>query len=164
MHLTMLMAVLLVGCAFFLRGGSLHNHLVLETERIFRDAGFDTRQEHPEKLADGRLDFVDLMVWRGDFLACIEIETSSRHVLDNASKARSLGLPLMVVVPNRKVQKAVRDKLKKAGIRLKKHRIWIPLLRQLKQEVANCLPLIPSANGQRENRKSNPIREAGDAC
>ncbi len=163
MYLTMLMTVLFVGLASFLRGGRLHNHLVVEAEKIFRDAGFDTHQEHPKKLADGRLDFVDLMVWWGDFLVCVEIETSARHVLDNAGKARALGLPLVVVVPTRKVQKAVKDKLKRAGIRLKKHRIKIPLLGQLKQEVTNYFPLIPSANSQREDRKLNQNREANDA-
>jgi hypothetical protein len=155
MHLTIFMTALFAGLVSCLRGGGLHNHLVLESERIFRDAGFETRQEHPEKLGDGRIDFVDLMVWRGEFRACVEIETSSRHVLDNASKARVLGLPLVVVVPSRKVHKAVKDKFKRAGINPKKHRIWILLLGQLEHGFVNCFPLIPSANSQWEDRKSN---------
>ena len=65
MHLTMLATIFLAsfaGLAVFLRGGRLHNHLVLETEKIFRSAGIDTLQEHPYKLWDGRLVFVVLMV------------------------------------------------------------------------------------------------------
>lgn len=159
MHLTVLMTIFFVSLAFFLRGGSLHNHLVCETEKIFRGAGFDTHQEYPKKLAGGGLDFVDLLAEGDDFVICVEIETSSRHVLDNAAKARELGLPLVVIVPTRKVQKAVNRKLKKAGINLKKDRIYILLLSQLEQELTNCFPLIPSANGQRENRKSNNRKE-----
>ena len=159
MHLTILMTVLFASLAFFLRGGWLHNHLVLETEKIFRDAGFDTHQEYPKKLADDRLDFVDLLAEGDGFVICVEIETSSRHVLDNASKARELGLPLMVIVPNRKVQKAVKSKLETAGIRPKKHRIYILLLSQLEQEITNCFPLFSLANGQRENRKLNQRKD-----
>ena len=152
MHLTVLMTIFFVGIAFFLRGGRLHNHLVCEAEKIFRDAGFDTHQEYPKKLASGELNFVDLLAEGDDFVICVEIETSSRHVLDNAAKARELDLPLMVIVPTRKVQKAVKSKLETAGIRPKKHRIYILLLSQLKQEVTNCLPLFTLANGKRVNR------------
>lgn len=155
MYLTVLMTIFFVSLAFFLRGGSLHNHLVCETEKIFRGAGFDTHQEHPKKLAGGGLDFVDLLAEGDDFVICVEIETSSRHVLDNAAKARELGLPLVIIIPSRKVQKAVKSKLEKAGINLKTGRIYILLLSQLEQELTNCIPLFSLANGQRENRKSN---------
>ena len=159
MNFTLLMTIFFVGIAFFLRGGQLHNYLVCEAEKIFQGAGFDTHQECPKKLASGELNFVDLLAEGDDFVICVEIETSSRHVLDNAAKARELGLPLMVIVPSRKVQKAVKKKLEKAGINLQKHRICVLLLHQLKQELTNCIPLIPSANGQRENRKLNQRKE-----
>lgn len=162
MYLTVLMTmffVSFVSLAFFLRGGSLHNYLVCETEKIFRGAGFDTHQEHPKKLAGGGLDFVDLLAEGDDLVICVEIETSSRHVLDNVAKARELGLPLVIIVPSRKVQKTVKSKLEKAGGDLKRGHIYILLLSQLEQEVTNCLPLFSLANGQRENRKSNQRKE-----
>ena len=159
MDFILLMTIFFVGIAFFLRGGQLHNYLVCEAEKIFRDAGFDTHQECPKKLASGELNFVDLLAEGNDFVICVEIETSPRHVLDNAAKARELNLSLMVIVPTRKVQKAVKSKLQTAGINPRKHRIYILLLSQLKQELTNYFPLIPSANSKRENRKLNNRKE-----
>jgi len=158
-HLTILMTILFVSLAFFLRGGGLHNYLVCETEKIFRGAGFGTHQEYPKKLSGGGLDFVDLLAKGNDLVICVEIETSSRHALDNAVKACELGLPLVVIIPTRKVQKAIENKFKTAGISLQKDRIYILLLSQLEQELTNCFPLIPSANGQREIRKLNQRRD-----
>lgn len=159
MYLTILMTIFFAILAFFLRGSQLHNYLVCETEKIFQGAGFGTHQEHPKKLADGGLNFVDLLAEGDDFVICVEIETSSRHVLDNAAKASELNLPLIVIVPTRKVQKAVKSKLKKAGIKPKKYLIYILLLSQLEQELTNCFPLISLANGKRENRKLNHRKE-----
>ena len=140
-------AVLTLGVwLHFLRGGNLHNHLVLASQAILRGAGFETHLEHPRQLPDGGLDFIDLMAQRGDFLLCIEVETSARYVLTNARKARQLGLPLVVIVPTRKVRNAVKTKLRKSGIRPGGHAIYVLLLAQLKQEVTNCFPLFSAVS------------------
>lgn len=152
MYLTILMTIFFVGLVFSLRGGSLHNYLVCEAGKIFHHAGYETHQEHPEKLPGGGLDFIDLLARRGEFVVCIEVELSARYILSNAAKARKLKLPLVVLVPSRRVQKSVRNKLKKAGINPKKHRIYILLLSQLKQEVTNCFPLFIAVNKNRENK------------
>jgi hypothetical protein len=152
MHLAVLITIFFVSLAFFLRGGSLHNYLVCEAGKIFRNAGYETHQEHPEKLPDGGLDFIDLLARRGKFVICIEVELSARYILSNATKARKLKLPLVVLVPSRRVQIAVRNKLEKAGISLPKHRIYILLLSQLEQEVMNYFPLFFAVNKNRENK------------
>ena len=142
--------------ALFIRGGTLHNHLVLESECILQNAGFKTYQEHPKKLPDGGLDFVDLLVEKKGFMVCIEVETSARYVLTNAAKAEQLGLPLVVVVPTRKVKRAVRNKLRKTDIRPGDHDIYILLLSQLKREVSSFFPLFSSVSGRgKTNNKSN---------
>ena len=149
-------AIILSMLALFLRGGSLHNYLVLESEGILQEAGFETRQEHPKKLPDGGLDFIDLLAEKEGFLVCIEVETSARYVMTNAAKAEQLGLPLVVVVPTRKVKKAVRNKLGKADIRPGGRDICILMLVQLKQEVTNCFPLFSSvsSHGKTNNKSS----------
>jgi hypothetical protein len=61
MYLTLIMALSLLALMLFLRGGKLHNYLVLEIEHIFQQAGFQTQQEHPQQLPDGNVDFIDLL-------------------------------------------------------------------------------------------------------
>lgn len=140
--------------AFFLRGGNLHNYLVLESEGILQDAGFDTHQECPRTLPDGALNFIDLLAERDGFIVCIEVETSARHVLTNAAKAEQLELPLVVIVPTRKVKKAVQNKLNNSSIRPGNRDIYILMLTQLKQELTNCFPLFFSANKGKKNKKT----------
>ena len=149
----------LIALVLFLRGDTLHNYLVLETECIFQQEGFDTYQEHPQCLPDGSLDFLDLLVRRDDFLICIEVETSARYVLANAAKAERLGLPLIVIVPTRRIKKSVQNKLEKSGIRPAGCNIYILLLSQLKQELINYFPLFSPVNDGRENKKTNQIKE-----
>jgi len=146
---------LLLLLIFGLRGGLLHNYLVLEADKIFRQAGFKTHQEHPQSLPDGRMDFIDLFVQREKCMICIEIETSARNVRSNAIKADQIGLPLMVIVPNRKVQKAVQNKIDKARITAGGLRIYVLLLDQLQKEVMNCFPVFSLANTGRKNKKTN---------
>lgn len=148
--------VFLLCClVLFLRGGQLHNYLVGETEGIFRNAGFSTHQEYPLRLPDGRLDFIDLFVQLGNCMICVEVETSARRILSNASKADQLGLPLIVVVPNRKVQRAVITKLARTKQTAGGLRIYVLLLTQLEKEFTNYFPLISPANDTRKNRKTN---------
>ena len=159
MSATITIIILLSLIALSLRGGRLHNYLVCETENIFRHAGFSTRQEYPQRLPDGRLDFVDLLVQRGNCMICVEIETSARNILTNASKADQLGLSLIVVVPSRKVQKAVKTKLNQFNTTAGALRVYDLLLAQLGNELTKYFPLFSVANDERENKKSNQNEE-----
>ena len=150
--------VSLMTLALFLRGGKLHNYLVIESESILQDAGFETYQEHPKKLSDGGVDFIDLLAKKGDFMICIEVETTARYVLTNTAKAEQLGLPLIVIVPTRKVRKAVRNKLKQSTISPGGCGIYILLLAQLKQELMNKFPLFSPANEGRKNKKTKKLK------
>jgi hypothetical protein len=157
MYWIVITITLLAGLALFLRGGALHNYLVFETENIFKRAGFTTQQEYPQRLPDGQLDFIDLLVQKGNYMICIEIETSARNVLTNAAKADQLGLPLIVIVPNRNVKMAVRKKLAQVQITTKKRRIYILLLSEVEKGFTKYIPLFSSANGTRKNKKTNQI-------
>ncbi len=147
--LTILMAILVL----FLRGDRLHNYLVLESQEILKDGGFETFQEHPEKLPCGSTNFIDLLAKNGDLLICIEIETSARYALDNAVKAQHLKLPLVVVVPNRSIKKSVQIRFGKSNIKPGGCDIYILLLSQLKQEVMKCFPLFSAVNTNRKTKK-----------
>jgi len=145
----------LTALALFLRGGKLHNYLVTESEGILQGAGFETHQEHPKKLSDGGVDFIDLLAQKGDFMICIEVETSASYVLTNAAKAQQLELPLIVIVPTRKVKKAVQNKLSNSAIKPAGFDIYILLLSQLRQELTDCFSLFSPANEGRKNKKTN---------
>ena len=145
--------LLLAILAFFLRGDSLHNLLVLESGNILQNAGFETYQEHPKKLPNGSTDFVDVLAKKSNFLICIEVETSARYVLTNAAKAEQLGIPLIVIVPTRSVKKSVQNKLGKTTIRPGGCEIYILLLAQFKKEVTNCFSLFSSANSDGKTKK-----------
>ena len=152
---------MLFGLPMFLRGGGFHNHLVYETARIFGLAGFRVRLERPVHLPDGRLNFLDLLAERGDCSIAVEVETSARRILINAAKAEQAGLPLWVVVPTRKVKKAVAKKLNQSGLRPGGLRIYILLLSQLNKEVTRCFPYFPPANTNRENKENGKIYRKG---
>ncbi len=160
--MTMFLIISLVFCTLLLslRGGGFHNYLVCEAESILRQAGFETSLEHPENLPDGGKNFIDLMARRGNSMICIEIETSPRNVISNARKAQRLGMPLIILVPNVKVRKAVEQKLSKWRLSPGGRPICVLLIAQLLQVVTNCFPLFSAANGKRENRKTNP-KEGG---
>ena len=163
MHITIITIILLLTLAVFLRGGKLHNYLVLESENILQGKGFETYQEHPEKLPDGSIDYIDLLAKREGFLVCIEVETSARYVLTNVAKAEQLGLPLVIVVPNRKVKTSIQNKLNKPKISSGRSPVYVLLLAQLEQEVTNCFPLFSPANEGRKNKKTNQIKDSENA-
>jgi hypothetical protein len=142
-----------------LRGDALHNLLVERTGEAFRQGGFEVRLEHGIRLSDNRTDYVDLFARRGTSTVVCEIETSARYVLVNVAKAEALGLPLWVVVPNRKVLSAVARRLKRAGYDLRKRPIRILLQAEVHQEVMSSFPLFSAANAEKKNEKEHSGRE-----
>ena len=155
MYLIFIIATALLLTPLFIRGGAFHNHMVHEADAIFGRAGFRTWLEQAVPLLDNRRDFLDLVVQRGNCTLCVEVETSARHVRVTAAKADALGLPLWIVVPNRKVRQSVVNKLDKVSYRPGGRKIYILLLGQLDQILMNCFPLFSPANETRENRKKN---------
>ncbi len=159
MYETLLIVPLLFCLPLCLRGGAFHNHMVREAESVFRRNGFATWLEHGIRLPDGRLDFVDLLVQLGNCILCVEIETTSRNILQTATKTDSLGLPLWIIVPNRKIRDSINRKLEQVPVRPGGLKIYVLLLNQLNQTLTKYYPQISPVKGIRENRKTN---EKGD--
>ena len=155
MSLITIIIIALLTLPLLLRGGSLHTYLILESERILRQAGFHTYQEHPIRLPDGRLDFIDLLATQENFSIAIEAETSARHVLRNATKAEAIELPLWIIVPSRKVHNTITNTLAPSVLRPGGQRIYILLLGQLESELRFCFPLFFTANTTWKNKKTN---------
>ncbi len=136
-----------------MRGGPLHNYLVARAGDVFSADGFEVRMECPLHLDDGRIDFVDLLASRGGCVVACEVETTARHVLINIDKARALALPLLIIVPNRKVYRAVVGKVRSASPAGGKAAIIFLTLCELPQALRNCFPLFSQANVRRKNGK-----------
>lgn len=141
-----------------MRGGAFHRHLVDHVCADLRDAGFETRLEHPCRLPDGLLDFVDILALRDAFQLACEIETTPRYASVNISKAQSLELPLFVVTPNRNVRRAILNKCESQLQNAEKGRIWILLPDEVGQALRTCFPEFSSGkwgNGNTENWKNS---------
>ena len=140
-------------CAVRLRGDAFHNFLVQDAVQSFRGAGFEVTTERALRLESGETDYVDVLAERADLTVCCEVETSARYTLVNARKAAALGLPLVVVVPSRKLRSSVIRKLGRRSERPGRHGIRVLLLSELRQRLANCFPFFPPANAQGKNKK-----------
>lgn len=144
-----------------MRGGLLHNHLVAMAAKVFKAFGLEARTECPLRLQDGRLDFVDLLVWGGNHAVACEVETTPRHVLANVEKAQALELPLWVIVPNRRICRTVSRKVWRSWSGRVGPVIKFLTIPQLPQAVVDCLPLFSPANMGWENGKTIQSTAAG---
>lgn len=134
-----------------MRGGAFHNFIVGRCATALRRAGFAAELEAHRRLADGRLDAIDLVARRGEFTVAVEVETTPRGVASNAEKALALALPLWIVVPDRRVQRAAHVRLVRAGV-VGGERIQILLLPAFEQGLRPGGDLIAAANGESKSK------------
>lgn len=147
-----------------MRGSAFHNYLVYEAGAVIEDAGFVVEYEAAIHLTDGRLNFLDILgCCAGKAFGC-EIETTPRNVVSNVQKALQARMPVIVVVPNRELRRAVRRRLEAELGDLSQQRIWISLLSRLSETVAACFPGFPAGewwNRETENKSLSPTRAGG---
>ena len=139
------------------RGKTLHQFLVAEVERILVCFGFRVAIEHKLPLKDGRVDYVDVLACRGKTVLACEVETTARHVVENACKADALGVAVWFVVPNEAVRSAVARRLGPThGGTAGRRRILT--LGGFPQAVSESFPLFVPANTLPESRETIPPR------
>ena len=97
-----------------MRGKTLHKYMAQRAAEGLHALGFEVSAEYPICLSNGGKDYIDLLASCCAFVLAIEIETTPRNVLSNASKATELGLQLWIVTPNKKISSAVARKLKQS--------------------------------------------------
>lgn len=115
-----------------MRGSPFHNAIAQRVADLFIVHGYATTLEVPLPLPDGRTDFVDVLAWKGDVRIAAEIETTPRYVLVNVAKAAMLSLPLIIVVPTRRLERAVNRRLiGKLGQNT--GQVWVRTLAQMPQ-------------------------------
>jgi hypothetical protein len=101
--------------------------------------------------ANGATTCFDVFARQGRLTLAFEVETTSRHAVDNAVKASLVGVPLWIVVPRRLLKLKVARKIQPLNLRPGNQPIKILLLGQLQQELMKYLSLIIAAN--RHKRK-----------
>ena len=157
---TLVMAMFIL-IALEMRGDAFHQFLAERASFDLWNAGFTVLQEHPIRLADGRLNFIDLFCTRGDVTLACEIETTVRYVSINAEKARMLDVPLWVIVPTQRLKQAARRKVERTVNRHVECSIQFLLLDELPQALTKCFPTFSDGechhgkHGKTEKRKSS---------
>lgn len=135
-----------------MRGSSLHNYLGLEVKTIAESIGCHADLECGLALPDGGKTFLDVVVFKEGRRIGVEVETTTRNVVANAIKAQALELPLVIVVPNRSVQKNAERVLLDQFRSLQNRQIWISLIPGLAARLEVCFSDCSSANDTRKQK------------
>lgn len=122
-----------------MRGNPFHNKIAQEAQTIFICQNWQVFTEYGYKV-DGSTTYFDLFATKGCHKLACQIETTSRHVIENALKAQVVSIPVWFIVPNRKVRKQIVNKLNRNRIRLNKERLNLLLLSNLGKELFDYWP------------------------
>jgi hypothetical protein len=83
--------------------------------------------------------YFDLFGRRGNLQIAFEVETTIRHVVDNANKASAAGVLLWIIVPERRLRNDARRLLEPLSLKPGGEPIKILLLGELRQELKSYL-------------------------
>ena len=137
-----------------MRGDPLHNTIGKEAGTTLEDYFTEVFPEY-RCSKNGTVTFFDLFARQNRFVLACEIETTSRHGVDNAIKAAAVNIPLWIIVPTNKVKVNLLRKLKPLQLRPGGEPIKILLLGQLQGEIDDYLSLKTSSNLQTEISATN---------
>ena len=121
-----------------MRGDCLHNYKAeyLKNELSVYPVGLYSEYRIRRNGITADFDFVLKIA---AFWWAIEIETTLRHLVDNAKKAAAVNIPLWIVVPTRQMKKQAVRKLSPMNLTPGGEPIKLFLLGQVQKEVSNYL-------------------------
>jgi len=117
-----------------MRGGAFHNKIVEEAKTIFSNYGWRVFSEYRYS-KNGVTTYLDLLAVRANKKIACEIETTTRHAVDNAVKALSAGLDLWIIVPSRTLRRRVNHKLASSRLDAEHKNIRVLLFGLLEAEL-----------------------------
>lgn len=123
-----------------MRGDPFHNELAGEVRVLLERLGWQVSTEK-RFVAAGTTAYFDLFAMKDGRRIALEIETTARHALDNAQKARAIGVPVWFVVPRRRTKRQIVHKLD-ACLVAGGESVKVLLLNEIESELA------PRATGQ----------------
>ncbi|MCK5000313.1 MAG: hypothetical protein KAS23_12290, partial [Anaerohalosphaera sp.] len=83
-----------------MRGKAFHNRIAMEAKTILNNHSWQVHTEHRCR-KNGITTYLDLFAIKGNKAIACEVETTSRHAVDNARKAQAVGVVLWIIVPTR---------------------------------------------------------------
>lgn len=117
-----------------MRGKAFHNRIAEEAKTILCMHGWQVHTEHRYR-KNGMTTYLDLFAVKGDKSIACEIETTSRHAIDNALKAQTAGLVLWIIVPTRTLRRQIERRLESSAVAENYQLIKTILLSQLNTEL-----------------------------
>lgn len=117
-----------------MRGKAFHNQIAEEAKTIFDNHRWQVHTEYRYR-KNGVTTYLDLFAVKGDQAIACEVETTSRHAVDNAHKAQAVGIALWIVVPTRTLRRQIERKLGSSGVTENYTSIKTILLSQLNTEL-----------------------------
>lgn len=98
-----------------MRGDVFHNSIVDQAGKIFISHRWDVYMEYRYP-CNVVTTYLDIFAVRGCCKIGCEVETTSRHILDNAAKAAVANIPLLVIVPSRKLLRLARRVIESSDV------------------------------------------------
>ena len=98
-----------------MRGKAFHNRIVEDACKVFESNGWQVFTEYRYQCG-GVVTYFDLFAERDCCKIACEVETTIRHLEDNAIKARLAGIELWIVVPTRRLTREAKKRLGDAGL------------------------------------------------
>ena len=117
-----------------MRGALFHNSMVEQAKAVFVRHGWQVRTECRYR-NNGTTTYLDLLAIRDDYQIACEVETTTRHAVDNAAKALAAGISLWLIVASRSLRRRIERKLISIGISGRRKAIRVLALYQLEAEV-----------------------------
>ena len=118
-----------------MRGSAFHNNIVDEAKATFNRYHWQVYTEYRYR-KDSVTTYLDLFAAKDNRKIACEVETTPRHIIDNALKARSVNLTLWIIVPSRRLRRQAEQKLTAAGL-LRNESLRLLLPGQLEAELIN---------------------------
>ncbi len=146
-----------------MRGEPLHNMMANGVETTLCYFFNEVHLEHPYR-KNGVVTFLDLFARQNQFVLACEIETTTRHGVDNARKAAAVDIPLWIIVPTNQLKIKLSHKLKPFQLRPGGESIKILLLGQLQGELENYLSLKPLPNQQADISATRGLKGGNWLC
>jgi len=98
-----------------MRGDAFHNSIVDQAGKIFISHRWNVYMEYRYP-CNAVTTYLDIFAVRGCCKIGCEVETTSRHILDNATKAAVAKIPLWVIVPSRKLLRLARRMIESSDV------------------------------------------------
>jgi hypothetical protein len=117
-----------------MRGKAFHNQIAEEAKAIFNSYGWLVLTEHRYR-KNSITTYFDLFAVKGNQTIACEVETTSRHAIDNAAKAQTTSVILWIIVPTRALRHQIERKLESSNIIKNCQSIKTILLSQLNTEL-----------------------------